>query len=231
MIPTPEQEQAVAAFGAGGPLVITAGAGTGKTSTLEMLARSTDRTGTYLAFNRSIVDEAVHRFPNTVTVRTMHQFAIAKVGDQLNASARLHGGVVPTPVTAKRLGLGPVIAEVDGRRKVLQPSALAGQVMRAVRAFCRSGDRIITVDHFPHMKGIDPPTGPQRNNADLAAELLPAAEAAWLDLLTPSGQLRFTHDVYLKAWQLGGYRLPGDYVLFDEAQDANPVMLAARSCA
>jgi len=38
--------------------------------------------------------------------------------------------------------------------------------------------------------------------------------------------LRFTHGCYLKLWQLSDPRLLADYVLLDEAQDANPVAAA-----
>lgn len=37
--------------------------------------------------------------------------------------------------------------------------------------------------------------------------------------------MRFNHDYYLKMWQLGKPRIGSDYILFDEAQDADPVML------
>jgi len=57
--PTPEQQAIGAAFGTGENLVIEAGAGAGKTSTLKMIAQQAGRKrGLYLAFNRSIVDDA-----------------------------------------------------------------------------------------------------------------------------------------------------------------------------
>lgn len=38
-----------------------------------------------------------------------------------------------------------------------------------------------------------------------------------------AGQLKPTHDVYLKQWQLSGPELTGwDAILYDEAQDADP---------
>ncbi|NIL64925.1 UvrD-helicase domain-containing protein [Salinispora arenicola] len=36
--------------------------------------------------------------------------------------------------------------------------------------------------------------------------------------------MTFTHDVYLKLYQLSRPRIPADYVLLDEAQDLSPVM-------
>jgi superfamily I DNA/RNA helicase len=37
----------------------------------------------------------------------------------------------------------------------------------------------------------------------------------------------YRHDHYLKFWQLNDPRIPGDFILFDEGQDASPVMLDA----
>jgi hypothetical protein len=56
--PTPEQEAAVAAFRRGDDLVLQAGAGTGKTTTLTMLGNATRWQGRYIAFNKAIAAEA-----------------------------------------------------------------------------------------------------------------------------------------------------------------------------
>nr|WP_107486742.1 UvrD-helicase domain-containing protein [Streptomyces sp. TLI_235] len=59
----------------------------------------------------------------------------------------------------------------------------------------------------------------------LAQAVLPFARHAWLDATDPDGRaIRFEHDRHLKMWQLTNPRLPGDYVLLDEAQDTNPVL-------
>ena len=73
--PTGEQSEAIAAFLRGGSLRINAYAGTGKTSTLEMLAHSTSKRGQYIAFNKSIVNDAQTRFPKTVNCSTSHSLA------------------------------------------------------------------------------------------------------------------------------------------------------------
>jgi len=79
--PTDEQTAALEAFTRGGHLVIQAGAGTGKTSTLGLLATQLpQRCGRYLAFNRSIAQDAATRFPPTVQCRTAHSLAYAALG-------------------------------------------------------------------------------------------------------------------------------------------------------
>lgn len=62
--PTLEQAAVLDAYASGRDLVIHAGAGTGKTTTLQLLARATPgRCGLYLAYNRSIADHAAAVFP------------------------------------------------------------------------------------------------------------------------------------------------------------------------
>ena len=77
--PTDEQQHAIDLFLGGGSLKINAYAGTGKTSTLEMLAHSTTDSGQYIAFNRSIVAEAKQRFPQTVNCSTTHGLAFSRL--------------------------------------------------------------------------------------------------------------------------------------------------------
>ncbi len=60
-------------------LRIDAYAGTGKTTTLRLLAESTPKRGLYLAFNRSIAAEAAERFPTRVRCATAHSLAFRGV--------------------------------------------------------------------------------------------------------------------------------------------------------
>ena len=76
--PTDEQTAAADAFRAGDHLVLQAGAGTGKTTTLALLAHATPRHGRYLAYNRAIATDATTRFPATVTCTTAHSLAYAR---------------------------------------------------------------------------------------------------------------------------------------------------------
>jgi superfamily I DNA/RNA helicase len=57
-------------------LIINAYAGTGKTTTLKMIAEENPRVKfMYLAFNKKIVEEARKKFPKNVTVKTAHALA------------------------------------------------------------------------------------------------------------------------------------------------------------
>jgi hypothetical protein len=229
MQPTSEQQHAVDLFGTGRPQVVEAGAGTGKTTTLAVMARSTPRTGTYVAFNKSIAADAGRKMPMTVAASTMHSLAFRSVGRRLRH--RLDAPRINSTQLARLMGVGPVSVAMGVRTKVMQPSYLAGHVMKAVARFCQSAADEPTERHFPYIEGIDMPDSNGNrtwaNNNQLAHHLLGHLTDAWDDLTQTDGRLRFTHDVYLKLWQLGRHEIPGDFVLFDEAQDANGVMLAA----
>ena len=59
----------------------------------------------------------------------------------------------------------------------------------------------------------------------LQTHLYPAVERRWLESIDPNHQAGIGHDIYLKLWALSEPNIPADYVLFDEAQDADPLML------
>jgi hypothetical protein len=231
--PTPEQEEALAAFASGRSLAIEAGAGTGKTSTLVLLARSTERRGAYVAFNKAIVVESSAKFPENVACSTAHSLAYRSVipgtrfGDRLRNSARMKSTEI-----ADRLRLDAIeVSLPGGESKRLSRTFLAGLAMRGVTKFCQSADAEPSERHVPYVDGIDipPVDGSGRrnysNNNEVARALVPAMRRAWADLSSETGSLPFKHDHYLKMWHLSGPRIDADFILFDEAQDANPVLV------
>ena len=70
---TPEQ-QAILDRPPTTTIKVAAGAGCGKTSTLIEYGRRWPARGLYLAFNKSIADEARRKFPASIETRTAHSF-------------------------------------------------------------------------------------------------------------------------------------------------------------
>ncbi|WP_329418079.1 UvrD-helicase domain-containing protein (plasmid) [Streptomyces sp. NBC_00704] len=212
---TAEQESAREAFAAGQDLALVAGAGTGKTSTLVMMGSATRRQGLYVAFNKPIAEEAKNRFGSNVQCRTSHSLAHRAVGhrfqDRLDASRHM-----PLKRTAQLLGLDRDLAV--GRRR-LRATTQARLVMEMVRRFCYSTDEQVAARHLGPVNGLD-----DQGAQYLADVLLKRARWAWDDICSPEGKLPFQHDHYLKMWALTRPGLPADFVLLDEAQDANPVL-------
>ncbi|MGV4924414.1 UvrD-helicase domain-containing protein [Streptomyces sp. BHT-5-2] len=218
---TPEQTAAAEAFPTGAHLVIQAGAGTGKTTTLAMLAhtaRRQRRAGRYLAFNRSVARHAARTFPAEVSCGTAHALAYTAVGRRYQA--RLNAPRRAGWRTGAALGIEEGMCLRIGPRKV-DNKALSYTVLRTVTRFCQSADKEIAHHHVPPLRGAES----EPLHAQLAGLVLPYARRAWADLHHPDhGVVRFEHDHYLKMWALSAPVIPADFLLLDEAQDTNPVV-------
>lgn len=244
MVPNTEQESILtAAVGAGlKALVIGAGAGTGKTATLKMLEQVLPGRGQYTAFNSALVAESKAKF-RKVAVNTTHSLAFRAVGKAYQH--RLGGERMRSGEVARRLGIEDFVVTLRGqgapdaegkptdKPRTLKAEFLAGQVIVAVRRFCQSADREITAGHFGYIDGIDGVDADgqrgRENNDRVREYLLLAAHRMWADITRVDGSLPFSHDCYVKLWQLGeGDDRPiiaADYILLDEAQDTAPVFL------
>jgi hypothetical protein len=232
--PTDEQAKAARMFGEGpSMLAIQAGAGTGKTTTLVLIAKSTNRTATLVAFNKGIVKDVRPKLADTkVTARTINSLAYQQVGKHFKArldSERMSGYEI-----ARRLDIEPFYCTVGDQPKVVQPQASAGYVMKALDNFCRSAAKAPGTRHLPYVDSIDVADEDggrtYENNDALAAHLADAIDRAWADIQRVDGQLRFTQDHFVKIWELGELYgppvIPGEYIMVDEAQDSNPVFLS-----
>ncbi|WP_315903476.1 UvrD-helicase domain-containing protein [Streptomyces violarus] len=213
--PTQEQQSARELFASGRDLALVAGAGTGKTSTLILMGSATRRRGLYVAFNRSIADDARGRFGPNVECRTAHSLAFQAVGhhyrERLNNSAR-----IPARHTAQMLG---ITRDLDVNSRRIKVNHQARLVMGMIRRFCYTTDRQVMARHMEWVNGLD-----DQAQEFLARTLLPYAHRAWQDICSLSGKLRFEHDHYMKLWAMTEPGLPADFVLLDEAQDTNPVL-------
>ncbi|MFF7249350.1 UvrD-helicase domain-containing protein [Embleya sp. NPDC008237] len=214
--PTGEQQAAVDAFRTRDDLVLQAGAGTGKTTTLTMLAASVTRQGKYLAFNRSIAHAAKRAFPSHVDCRTAHSLAFTEVGRRY--AHRMSAARVPSWKIGRALGMNDMKIPMGGR--TVTHKAVSYTALQTVIRFCQSSADEIARHHVPYLRGL----GAEWHGhlIDLA---LPYAHKAWADVNDPdSAIVKFTHDHYLKIWALQRPHVPGDFLLLDEAQDTNPVV-------
>jgi hypothetical protein len=218
--PTQEQAAVIDAFTAADrpTIVVQAGAGCGKSSTLKMAAQQQPRRrGLYVAYNKALATEAAKDFPASVDCRTAHSLAFGPVGRHYKA--RLNGPRVPASTAAEVLGFKSSV-EIAKDLTPLSPVTLARLTMAMVGRFLNSADQEPGVQHLEPVDAYS-----DVENAELAKYLVKYARTAWADLqLTQGGRLQFTHDCYLKMYQLSRPRLPFDFVLLDEAQDLSPVM-------
>ncbi|MFF5992887.1 UvrD-helicase domain-containing protein [Prauserella flavalba] len=215
--PTPEQEAAVAAFTAGDHVVLQAGAGSGKTATLYLLADSTSRRGRYIAFNKSIAQEAARKFPGNVKCGSAHALAFAVVGKHY--VERLAAPRMASAKLAQVMGIHFKDVHI-GERKITA-AGLCYAAQETVIKYCQSAEQVLGREHVPWLKGI----GEQHLHDQLAELVLPFAQRMWADLQNPDrGRVKFKHDHYLKMWALTEPTIWQDFLLLDEAQDTNPVV-------
>ncbi|MFI7598397.1 UvrD-helicase domain-containing protein [Actinoplanes sp. NPDC049681] len=213
--PTDEQIAVIESCVRGANLVIEAGAGTGKTTTLEMAAKAMGGRGIYVAYNRSIVDNAQRRFPGNVKCYTAHQLAYESIGHRY--ASRLDGFRLPYRAIIPMLAIDSPIVLSD--RRVIDEREQVRLAMQTVGKFCRSADDTLLPKHVPATLGVEGEAA-----AYLAGRIHAIAVDIWIDLVDPRGGIPFVHDHYLKMWSLTEPKLNCDYLLFDEAQDADPLI-------
>ncbi len=227
--PSEEQETILGAFFGQGDIKILAGAGTGKTTTLQLLANSTKSKITYLTFNKATAVEAQAKFASNVSATTIHAFAHAGLIGEGKAAwlSRLRLGIEPIRVTAGRLGgLEPGFIEAFSSLEVahsVTPYEVTKMAVDTVIKFCHSPNRKLLPRHVSTGKAT----------ASLRAALVPLvllmAEEHWANILDEGvSDMPILHDHYLKRWLLDDPVLgaKGEILFVDEAQDLSPAIAA-----
>jgi hypothetical protein len=218
--PTAEQEEAVTCFSRGGSLKINAFAGTGKTSTLVMLANSTSRRGQYIAFNRNIVADAKRKFPATVDCSTTHGLAFRAMASRYGRNADKLTGKLNANQLAETLNLSKW--RID-EAHTLAPRSQGFLILDTIRRFAQSGDKEPLSRHVPRHGSL---LAASETTLALVDEFaVKAARHMWQRMQSPDDPIPLGHDGYLKLWALSEPNIASDFILLDEAQDTNPVVL------
>ena len=219
--PTPEQSEAIDHFKSAASLKINAYAGSGKTSTLEMLAHSTNRRGQYIAFNRDIVREAKEKFPNRVNCSTTHGLAFKAMAPTFGGGNDKMVGKFNANQLAEILGLTKNW-RLDEKHTLL-PRSQAFLIIETIKKYAQSSDPDICAHHVPrHGSLVAAPPETMALAVDFAMR---GARHVWGRMASPADALPLGHDGYLKLWALGDPQIAADFILLDEAQDTNPVVL------
>lgn len=199
-VPTEEQRLIVDTARKNGRLKILAGAGTGKTSTLELMGRELGGRRLFLVYNKDAQRDAARRFSSNVTVLTPHALAYRNGGHAFASKIRTR----LWPDDAYEL------SEMPASHLQTQYGRM---LMAAVQNFCLSTDERLAEKHF--------------EDDDLPEFIVEGARTLWDKMANPKHPAPATHDVYLKLWAMAGPRLPYDGILYDEAQDAWPAVAEA----
>jgi N12 class adenine-specific DNA methylase len=227
--PTEQQQAVIDAVATGDDVVVRALAGTGKTSTLQMIARRMQKSDPrrriiYVAFNKSIQLEADRKMPPNVESRTGDSLAFTSMPDGIKNKFGDKTTLRRPDQIAEYLGITGDLPLGDGRGS-LSPEEQAAAVVRTIENYSISADDNITADHLPPSV---------RGDRDAENALVAWAQGAWnQDLKAADGRLRITNSHITKMWALtrpdlgrrgSGVKQPAQVIFFDEAQDINPVM-------
>lgn len=200
-----------------GNITVNAVAGSGKTSTLIAYAGSRPP-GTrmlYLAFNRAVREEARTRFAqaglSNVEAETAHSLAFRHV--IRNSGYRIHKQGYRPQDLVRLLHL----PTAEARHGDL---ILATHLKQYFSLFCNSS--------APTPEAID--YASTLRSSDARNFVLPVLNTLqWYVSLLYSrmdkAEIEVSHDFYLKKFQQQCTKLPYDYILFDEGQDASEAML------
>jgi superfamily I DNA/RNA helicase len=229
-IPTAEQDAIIAAADTGENVVVTAVAGSGKTSTLKLIAASRPQVNfLYLAFGKDI-QTAMDKVLANVESRTAHSLAYRYCKDnhphvieRLNFKGKGYNCPIKPWSMAAHLGLPNSrpfedSSNADDPIRVITGKSLVSMVKASITRFCRTADEQITAFHVTREFEND------TDQAIFARFLLPFVTKFWADLTSPTGIQETSGDHYLKVWSLDCPELPYDTILFDEAQDADPAI-------
>ena len=211
---TKEQQDCIIAAQEQKDLKIKAYAGTGKTSTLVEIAKRLGGKGLYLAYNKAIQLDATQKFPSHTDCKTAHSIAYGGMYGNIN-------GRVETlnPLTVlKHVDLHAVSS--------YQPYEIAFLVIKVLRVFCNTSKPAIdnSILEHPDFSVIN---ADKKDNSEISNYLIEKATQYWSESIKDYSILPIEHDFYLKMYQLANPNIgcKYDYILFDECQDANPVII------
>ena len=220
--PTPEQEAIFTAVEEGHDVVVAAGAGAGKTSTIVGIAKTTQSSGMLVTFNKSIAQDALPKLEGTGwTAKTAHALAYAWMCKREQAPIKRRFSNRPQ-VDWK------AVRTFMGARDYKQGEHTipVGQIVRAVKDahknFCNSADAEI---NMAHVYRALPETPEHFNRQAFAEHIFAMAKRYSNDAMSVTGQMHLGFDEMLKLYQLSNPQLAVSAIGYDEAQDANPVIL------
>lgn len=217
---TSEQKGCLDLFSTGNALKVSAFAGAGKTTTLVEMARTKPKSGIYLAFNRSIANEAKGKFPKYIDCRTIHSLAYRSVrGQYYNDNTKLFDSLNSNAI-AKLLN----VDDIQFSTSSFKARSIGALTRSTLRAYLHSESEKLSFDHVP-VFGVMTRL-PKKERFELRQEALRLTEELWQRMVDPDDkEVPLGHDGYVKVWALEHPVLEFDYIMLDEAQDSNPVVL------
>lgn len=236
--PTAQQQAIIDAIASGEDVVVEALAGTGKSTTLRMIAEAMpNKRFRYIVFNKSQQKEAKKKMPKNVESRTGNSLAWEFADSvyknyNLDLSKRFNatnGSYISTKKEiAESFKIGEYLVEkqvVTNKNQVmtiketLSPVKAVAHLKAAINKFCNSTDSELSLVHFSPRYSYP-------------ANAISDARAIWADIADLYGKIKLDHNHIVKLWaknfrdlslSIKDSSLKFDILMIDEAQDTNPV--------
>jgi len=204
-----KEQQSIATYfrsGAKDDVRIMAFAGSGKTFILKQIASILfNKKGCYLAFNKALAAEAKSIFPPNVRCSTVHSLAFTALRPKLTESPKTFVNQLPF-----------IIEDM--------PKKYSWPVYYTLQNYCKSTEDLPTEDHVFNETNIE---RYGEKLSSIFADVIFYAKEFWELYTKDPSSIPVCHEHYLKLYSFSNdIRLKNlDFILFDEAQDANPVMI------
>jgi len=208
-------EEQFAIVNSKGNIKINAVAGSGKTTTIiEYIKARPNKRALYLAFNKTVRQEAIKKFEqygiNWVKVETAHSLAYKNVVPKSGYSVSTG---YKTYQIKDLLGIESLGNEINSY-------IMANHVLKYAAYFCNSNAlKVKDLNLLDIISEENSALFIKRNYEKIL--LYTRQFLAKMD----KREINVTHDFYLKKYQLSKPRLNYDFIFFDEGQDSSPVML------
>ena len=213
-------------------------AGAGKTSTMTMIAEdlcAMGYKGLYLAFNKDIATEAKNKMPPGVDARTFHSLAYAHTHHAIKSKLNNRKGFFP-----KNFAVDFKVADF-GIRGDTRKSKVKGKVNDSI--WMSNYRQYIVIKAAMDSFLLDMTDKPEKyhiinscervlkasidddNKEMLAGRLIQSLRRLWDSFQDVDDEYAINPNVYLKLWALTRPVIDVDFILFDEAQDSDKLML------
>jgi DNA polymerase III epsilon subunit-like protein len=214
---TDEQKSIIKSIKTYKKLKILAYAGTGKTTTLKFITQKYDQYKfLYIAFNKSIVEEARKNFSFNVDCLTTHSLAYSFIGKSINRK-KTHNSITG-PLIVSHFNIKDCNI---GKNQFIRRYQIGDILYEIIENFCNSDSFEISKDHFP----IDEIEGKPELEyyVDFFIEI---AKKIWNYATNNNNDFPLGFLGFFKLWQLSKPQISSyDFILLDEAQDTNDCMI------
>lgn len=219
---TPEFEQFLTyRFSSTGYYTVEACAGSGKTTLLKQLTLNfPNHKFLYLAFNKSVIDEANEKFEKNVEVKTIHAFAYSLLPQYLK-------GKVSTKINLSDYDVdyfdyNPELYRYEDQFK---HALIKNLDAYTTQTFSEMSDGCVLSDE--ELYGVFPEELLYDYSYEIRSIIGLNTSRCYREMIYPNGSIGCSPDAFLKfiADSKGIINHKYDFILIDEAQDSNDVML------